>query len=678
MTIWYGGDYNPEQWPEEVWDEDVQLMNRAGVSLATVGVFSWARIEPRPGEYDFDWLDRVLDLLHAGGVRVDLATATASPPPWLAARHPESLPVTEDGVRLSIGSRQQYCPSSPIYRERAQELVRRIVERYADHPALELWHVNNEYGCHVSRCYCDVSAEAFRQWLRARYGTVDELNRVWGTAFWSQRYNSFDEVMPPRAAPSFRNPTQLLDFDRFSSDELLDCYRGELEIIRERSAVPVTTNFMGFFKPVDYWKWAAEVDIISDDTYPDPADPDSPAYAAMVRDLMRSLGGGAPWLLMEQSPSAVNWRRRNAAKAPGQMRAWSYQAVARGADGVLFFQWRQSAAGSEKFHSGLVPHSGTDTRVWREVEQLGQELAALSLGTGEDAIAGSRVPADIAIALDWDSWWAIEQPASPTEVSYLATLFAWHRAITSLGLTVDFVQSDDDLSAYRVVVAPAHFAASDSQVENLASFAQTGTLVVGFGTAITDENLHIRLGGYFGEPLRRALGVWIEEFAPPAAPDLRAEGLGEAPPLRVNGEVFGGDATGFVWSEYVRVDDAETVATFADGALGGWPAVTRRTTDGGAGWYVATQLDPNSLRALVERIVDDAGVDRPSPVSTGTNVELVRRGGVLFVINHGEDDAELSVDGTDLLSGAPANGLRLAPQDVAIIAAHKRDSASSI
>jgi beta-galactosidase len=678
MTIWYGGDYNPEQWPEEIWDEDVQLMNRAGVSLATVGVFSWARIEPRPGEYDFDWLDRVLDLLHAGGVRVDLATATASPPPWLAARHPESLPVTEDGVRLSIGSRQQYCPSSPIYRERAQDLVRRIVERYADHPSLELWHVNNEYGCHVSRCYCDVSAEAFRQWLRARYGTVDELNRVWGTAFWSQRYNSFDEVMPPRAAPSFRNPTQLLDFDRFSSDELLDCYRGELEIIRERSAVPVTTNFMGFFKPVDYWKWAAEVDIVSDDTYPDPADPDSPAYAAMVRDLMRSLGGGAPWLLMEQSPSAVNWRRRNAAKAPGQMRAWSYQAVARGADGVLFFQWRQSAAGSEKFHSGLVPHSGTDTRVWREVEQLGQELAALSLGTGEDAIAGSRVPADIAITLDWDSWWAIEQPASPTEVSYLATLFAWHRAITSLGLTVDFVRSDDDLSAYRVVVAPAHFAASDSQVENLASFAQTGTLVVGFGTAITDENLHIRLGGYFGEPLRRALGVWIEEFAPPAAPDLRAEGLGEAPPLRVNGEVFGGDATGSVWSEYVRVDDAETVATFADGALGGWPAVTRRTTNGGAGWYVATQLDPISLRALVERVVADAGVDRPSPVSSGTNVEVVRRGGVLFVINHGEDDAELSVDGTDLLSGAPTNGLRLAPQDVAIIAAHKRDSASSI
>lgn len=667
MTIWYGGDYNPEQWPRDIWDEDMTLMNRAGISLATVGVFSWARLEPRPGEYDFTWLDEVLDLLHANGVRVDLATATASPPPWLAKRHPETLPVTEDGVRLSVGSRQQYCPSSPVYRDRAGELVRRLVERYADHPALELWHVNNEYGCHVSHCYCDVSAEAFRAWLRARYGSVDELNRVWGTAFWSQRYDSFDEVTPPRAAPTFRNPTQLLDFDRFSSDELLACYRAEVRIIRERSSVPITTNFMGFFKPVDYWKWAREVDIVSDDTYPDPADPDSPAYGAMVRDLMRSLGGGAPWLLMEQSPSAVNWRRRNAAKAPGQMRAWSYQSVARGADGILFFQWRQSAAGSEKFHSGLVPHAGTDTRVWREVEQLGRELASFSSRTGDDAIAGARVRSDVAIALDWESWWAIEQPASPTAVSYVQILFAWHRAVTELGLTVDFVRSNADLSAYRLVIAPAHLAASDAQVQNLAAFAETGTLVVGFGTAVTDENLHVRLGGYLGEPLRRALGVWIEEFAPPAAPDLRADGPGEAPTLPLAGEVFGGAAVGSVWGEFLRAADTETVATFTAGALKGWPAVTRRDTGGGAGWYVATLPDPAALRSLARRVVVDAGIDLPSAAAHGAHVEVVRRGRSVFVINHGSEDAELLIDGTDLLTSTSSRGRRLSPQGVAII-----------
>lgn len=669
MTLKYGGDYNPEQWPREVWDEDVRLMQRGGVNLATVGVFAWARLEPRPGEYDFAWLDDVLDTLHAGGIGVDLATATASPPPWLARQHPETLPVTEHGVRLAVGSRQQYCPSSPVYRERARRLVERIVERYAGHPALELWHVNNEYGCHVSRCYCDVSAMAFRAWLEARYGTIDELNRAWATAFWSQRYDAFDEVEPPRAAPTFRNPTQLLDFDRFSSDELLACYQAEVEVIRAGSDVPITTNFMGFFKPVDYWKWAPHVDIVSDDTYPDPADPISPAYAAMVRDLMRSLGGGAPWLLMEQSPSAVNWRARNAPKAPGQMRAWSYQSVARGADGILFFQWRQSAAGSEKFHSGMVPHGGTDTRVWREIEQLGGELRELSApGVG---LEGSRVPSTVAIALDWDSWWAIEQPASPTTVSYLETLFAWHHALTSLGLTVDFVRTDGDLSAYRVVVAPAHFVATDAQGSNLAAFADGGgTLVVGFGTGITDEHLHVRLGGYLGEPLRRALGVWVEEFAPPAAPG-RAIGGGAAPTVAVDGEVLGGAASGSVWAEFVRVEDADVLATFADGALTGWPAVTRRATGGetdrGAAWYVATLPDPTALRRLVTSIVEEAGVEVPVPVSSGEEVEVVRRGDLTFVINHGADAAELRLEGTDVFTGAAASGLKLPSQGVAVV-----------
>ncbi|WP_353816604.1 beta-galactosidase [Agromyces sp. SYSU T00266] len=667
MTIWYGGDYNPEQWPRDVWDSDVQLMQRGGISLATVAVFSWARLEPRPGEYDFGWLDDVLDTLHAGGIRVDLATATASPPPWLAKRHPETLPVTEDGVRLAVGSRQQYCPSSPAYREHARRLVERMVQRYADHPALELWHVNNEYGCHVSRCYCDVSAAAFRTWLEARYGSIEELNRAWGTAFWSQRYDAFDEIEPPRAAPTFRNPTQLLDFDRFSSDELLACYDAEVEVIRASSDVPITTNFMGFFKPVDYWKWAPRVDVVSDDTYPDPADPNSAEYAAMVRDLMRSLGGGAPWILMEQAPSAVNWRARNAPKAPGMMRAWSYQAVARGADGVLFFQWRQSEAGSEKFHSGMVPHGGTDTRVWREIEALGAELQRLS--GDQVGLEGSRVPAQVAIAMDWDSWWAIEQPASPTTVSYVEVLFAWHRALSSLGVTVDFVRAEADLSGYRLVVAPAHFVATDAQVENLAAFARSGgTLVAGFGTAITDEHLHIRLGGYLGAPLREALGIRIEEFAPPAAPDLRATGEGDAPPVPITGEVLGGDALGATWAEFVRLDDAEAMSTFTDGALAGWPAITRRASSGGTGWYVATLPEPDAHARLAGAILEDAGIARPDPVGTGGALEIVRRGEYVVIINHGGDDAELTLAGTDLLSGSNAPGLVLPPQGVAIVA----------
>ncbi|MFE4469817.1 beta-galactosidase [Leifsonia sp. NPDC056824] len=658
----YGGDYNPEQWDPEVWREDVELMNRAGVNLVSVGIFSWARIEPRDGAFDFAWLDEVLDLLHAGGVRIDLATATASPPPWLAMKHPEMLPVTAEGVTLWSGSRQAYCPSSPVYRRYAARLMQAIVDRYAEHPALELWHVNNEYGCHVSHCYCDASASAFRVWLEEKYATIGALNEAWGTAFWSQHYARFDEILPPRAAPSFKNPTQLLDFDRFSSDELLACFRAEKAIIRSRSSLPVTTNFMGFFKPADYWAWVQEVDIVSDDSYPDPADPRSPVYGAMQRDLMRSLGGGKPWLLMEQSPGAVNWRERNAAKRPGQMRAWSYQSVARGADGILFFQWRQAVAGAEKFHAGMVPHGGTDTRVFREVEQLGAELASLS---GVEGLLGASVPAQVAIVFDWDSWWAIEQEASPTAVNYLVDVFGWYAALAATGATVDFARADDDLTRYRAVVVPSLFVASDAQLESLDHYATGGgTLVVGYLTGVLDEDLHVRTGGYLG-PLRGTLGVWVEEFAPPAAPDLPAIGGGEPPALQVVGDIVGGEASASEWGEYVRVDDADVEATFGGGVLDGLPAVTKHARGSGEAWYVATRLDLEPLAALLNHVLTFAGVDRLPRVP---GVEFVRRGDHLVAINHTDEPVTLELPGTDVLSGTAAAGLVLHGQGVAIIA----------
>lgn len=669
MPIWYGGDYNPEQWPREVWDDDVRLMREAGVSLVTVGVFSWAKLEPREGEFDFEWLDDVLDRLHAGGIRVDLATATASPPPWLTHRYPEVLPVTEDGVRLHPGSRQQYCPSSLVYRRFATRLATELAKRYAKHPALELWHINNEYGCHVSRCYCDVSAGAFRDWLREKYGTVDALNEAWGTAFWSQAYSDFAEVYPPRAAPTFKNPTQLLDFDRFSSDELLECFRAERAVLRRLSPdVPVTTNFMGLFEPVDYWAWAGELDIIADDSYPDPADPDSPARGAMSRDLMRSLGGGRPWLLMEQAPSAVNWRRYNAVKAPGQQRAWSFQCVARGADGVMFFQWRQSIAGAEKFHSGLVPHAGTDTRVWREVTQLGAELASLS------AVAGSRVTARVAIVMEWDSWWALEQPASPAQLSYVDGIFAWYRALYGRNIVVDFVPSTADLSGYALVIVPSLFAAPAAAAARLADYAASGgTLLVTYQSLVTDENLRITEGGYLGG-LQQTLGLWIEEFAPPAiaGPGFNESEAGSAP---IEGSSIG-SAQGLVWAEFVRTTDASVVATFTQGALQGWPAVTRNVgADGsGAAWYFATQPQPDALDALLDQVLADAGVQagdgeasagRASDRAPQPGLEIVTRGDFTFHINHGPHPATVTLQGEDLLGGSSGTRV-LQPQEVAI------------
>lgn len=630
--IWYGGDYNPEQWSEEVWDDDVRLMQQGGITLVSLGIFSWAKLEPREGEFDFGWLDRILHKLYGGGIRVDLATATASPPPWLTANYPDVLPVTENGVRLQVGSRQQYCPSSPVLRRLSARLVTKMAERYAGHPALEMWHVNNEYGCHVSHCYCAVSAAAFRTWLRLRYETVDALNASWGTAFWSQQYAEFSEVFPPSAAPSFRNPAQLLDFDRFSSDELLACYRNEVAVLRAATPdIPITTNFMGFFKGADYWKFAQEVDIISDDSYPDPADEEAHIAAAASRDLMRSLGGGRPWLLMEQAPGAVNWRHRNAPKAPGQMAAWSYQAVARGANGILFFQWRQSVAGAEKFHSGMVPHAGTDTRVWREIEQLGSELGQL----GSLTSAGSA--ARVAIVFEWDSWWSIEQQAVPTTLSYLQGVLSWHRAFFERHVLVDFVTSTSDLTAYSIVVVPSLFAASSAGLSNLAAFAESGgQLAVTYQTAITDDSARITASGYLGA-LQHTLGVRIEEFAPPSGGET-ADIAGICPPaVRIEGQING---YGQLWSEYLQAVDCEVVSSFAGGHVDGWPAITRRFAGAGRGWYVATQLDDDGVRAVADQLLTDAQVEaaiaQPVP-----GVEAVQRGETLFLINHGDATAEV-------------------------------------
>jgi beta-galactosidase len=624
--IWYGGDYNPEQWPREIWDEDVRLMQQAGVTVATVGVFSWARIEPEDGRFDFEWLDDILDRLHAGGIRIDLATATASPPPWLALAHPDILPVTADGVRLGIGSRQHYSPSSSTYRRYADRLVRAIAERYGAHPGLEAWHVNNELACHVAHDYSDESAAAFRQWLIARYGTVEELNRAWGTAFWAQAYSSFDEVMPPRAMPTFPNPTQVLDFDRFSSDAWLDVYRAEAAILRQVApGIPITTNFMGFFKHADYWAFAREVDFVSDDHYVDPADPAAPAFAAMTRDLMRSLADGEPWILMEQSTSAVNWRERNAAKPAGMYRLLSLQAVARGADGIMQFQWRQSQAGAEKFHSAMVPHAGVDTRVFRETVALGAELAELA------PIVGSTQSARVAIVFDWTSWWALEQEATPSKLSYVEVVFRWYRELWRRGLLVDFVHPSGDLSDYRVVIAPATQVLGESAQRNFADFVKGGGhLVAGYQTAVLDDDLHVILDGYLGV-LRDVLGIRIEEFAPPASPSLSG---GEVATLAITGL---GAGIAREWGEVVDARGAEVLAQFEGGMLDGHPAITRNRFGEGVGWYVATA--PDDLAAVVGEVL--AGAFDELPDAPPADVEIVERGGYRFVLNHSTDAVEI-------------------------------------
>jgi beta-galactosidase len=646
-TLCYGGDYNPEQWPEEVWARDVALMREAGVTLVSVGIFSWGLLEPHEGEFDFGWLDRVLDLLHEAGIQVDLGTPTASPPAWFFHAHPDARVVTRDGTTLGFGSRGMASPSSPDYRRASVRITRELARRYGSHPAVVLWHVHNEYGTPVSECYSEHSARAFRAWVQRRYGSLDALNAAWGTAFWGQHYAEWAHVSPPSIAPSVVNPAQRLDFARFTSDALLECFVAERDVIHaEAPGIPVTTNFMaGSCQSVDLWAWAREVDIVSNDHYLTAADDRNQVGLALSADLTRSLAGGRPWLLMEHSTSAVNWQPRNVAKTPGEMTRNSLAHLGRGADGILFFQWRASRSGAEKFHSAMLPHAGTRSRVWTEVCALGRDLAALA------EVRGSTVDADVAILWDWQSFWAQDLEWRPSvDLGHRERIDAFYDRLWRDKLTVDFVHPEQDLSGYRLVVAPASYLLTSRAAANLTRYVEAGgTLLVSCFSATVDENDAVPEDGYLA-PLRTVLGVEVDEFLP-----LRQ---GDQVHLAASGPVARGlDAvTADVWCEDLVLSGAMPVAVFADGPAAGGPAVTRHEHGAGTGWYVSTRLDVDALAALLAPVYADAGLN--PVVGLPEDLEIVTRHGTahsyVVAINHTDRAADVPMTGTDLLTGETA------------------------
>ncbi|MBE3011971.1 beta-galactosidase [Microbispora sp. NEAU-D428] len=653
----YGGDYNPEQWDRAVWREDVRLMREAGVNLVSLGVFAWASLEPEPGKYEFGWLDEVMDLLHENGIAVNLATPTAAPPAWLTHRHPEVLPVMADGERFGFGNRLHYDPSSPIYREHAANITRRLAERYSFHPALAMWHISNEYG---PTAYNEAASAGFRRWLERRYGDLETLNEAWTTRFWGQVYTGWDQVEVPSVPRTWMNPSRILDFKRFTSDALLECFVAERDIVRSfRDDIPIVTNFMRFYRNADYWRWAPEEDAAALDIYPDPAEPDSHVSSAFQFDLFRSLKGGRPWLLMEQAASAVSQWRLNVVKEPGRMRLGSLQAVSRGADSVMFFQWRASRGGHERFHSAMLPHSGPESRTFREVAELGREVGLLA------PVAGTTTRAEVAVLFDWNGWWGLEElwGLPRNDFSYVETVMRHYRPLWEHHYAVDVVSTRSDLSPYKVLVVPNAYLIDDEGVAAVTEFARGGgTIVMSFFSGVVDECNRVRPDGYPGA-FRGLIGAKIDEYWP------------ARPGERFTVEFADGrTATADWWREDIHLETGTALATYTDGLLRGRAAVVVNRFGTGRVVYFATLLEQDAFDRVLIGELRAAGVENRFdglPAHLECTVREDERHEYLFLLNH---DAETPVTvpvesgGSDLLTGLPAPGeITVPPLGAAVV-----------
>ena len=648
--IWYGGDYNPDQWPEEVWDDDVRLMKKAGVNLVSVGIFSWAKIETSEGVYDFDWLDRIIDKLGEAGIAVDLASATASPPMWLTQAHPEVLWKDYRGDVCQPGARQHWRPTSPVFREYALKLCRAMAEHYKGNPYVVAWHVSNEYGCHNRFDYSEDAEHAFQQWCEERYGTIDAVNDAWGTAFWAQRMNDFSEIMPPRfiGDGNFMNPGKLLDFKRFSSDALKAFYIAERDALAEITPdLPLTTNFMvsASGSVLDYDDWGDEVDFVSNDHYfiPGEAHLDELAFSASLVD---GIARKDPWFLMEHSTSAVNWREINYRKEPGQLVRDSLAHVAMGADAVCYFQWRQSKAGAEKFHSAMVPHAGEDSAVFRDVCELGADLNKLS----DEGILGSRLAKSrVAVVFDYESEWATEHTATPTQhVHHVDEPLAWFRALADQGVTADVVPVRGAWDDYEMVVLPSVYLLSEETTRRVRDYVVGGgRLVVTYYTGISDEKDHVWLGGYPGS-IRDVVGVRVEEFMP-----MGDDFTGVPDRLELSNGAVAHDIADVIGS----VDGTATVLeTFKDDpwtGMDGAPAIVAHTFGEGRSVYVGARLGRDGIALSLPEILDSLGMAEAGG-NDGRVLHVEREGAdgsrFVFSFNRTHETVRVPVEGEVVVS----------------------------
>ena len=658
--IAFGGDYNPDQWSEETWDDDVRLMKKAGVNTVALAIFSWDRIQPQENRWDFGWLDRIIDKLGKAGIATDLASATATAPLWLYEKHPEVLPCDKFGHPVNAGSRQSWSPTSPVFKEYALTLCRKLAERYGANPYVTAWHMGNEYGWNNRNDYSDNALNAFRLWCERKYGTIGALNQAWGATFWGQEMNSFDEVLIPRfmGADSMVNPGQKLDFERFGNDMLLDFYKAERDAIAEICPdKPFTTNFMVSTDQccMDYADWANEVNFVSNDHYFHEGGEMHLDELACSDALMDSFALGKPWYVMEHSTSAVQWKPLNMRKRKGETVRDSLAHVAMGADAINFFQWRASAFGAESFHSAMVPHAGEDTKLFRQVCELGETLQTLA----DAGVQGSELErSDTAILFSAESEWATRSETLPSmKLNHWHDVRDWYRAFLDAGTRADIMPLKYDWSDYKTVVLPTVLMLSAVDTRRLADFAAAGgRVVVGYATGLIDENFHTWLGGYPGAGnglLRDMLGIRGEEFNILGS---GVEGEPEAIRLGAGGEVALEDAAALngattrLWQNDVTVtgDRTQVLAMYAgeeadEWELDGMAAVTRNPYGAGEAYFVGCDLDVADLTKLIRTYLAAPAQSQQSQANTDV-LHTVRKSADAafdFYLPRGKKEVEL-------------------------------------
>ena len=678
----HGGDYNPDQWlnRSDILREDLRMMSLANCNVMSVGIFAWTALEPEEGVFTFDWLDRTIDDLAARDIDVVLATPSGARPAWMSAKYPEVLRVGPNRVRNLYGMRHNHCYTSPVYRDKVSLINALLAERYGKHPALLLWHVSNEYG---GECHCPLCQEAFRLWLRRRYGDdLQRVNEAWNTSFWSHTYTAWEQVESPAPHGESLVHGHNLDWKRFVTDQTVDFMCHEIEPLRqEGSGVPVTTNFMGDYPGLNYWKLAPHLDVISWDSYPNwhmgPAEyshlnsvldgvqplwPDRMEahrglFFAFMHNLNRSLRGGQPFLLMESTPSATNWQKVAKLKRPGMHRLSSLQAVAHGSDSVMYFQWRKSRGASEKFHGAVVDHAGHEhTRVFRDVAELGQDLRRLA------PVAGSATPVEVAVVFDWENRWALEDAKGPRndgEKRYLSTCIAHAAPFWTRGIPFDVIDMDQDLSRYKLVIAPMLYLLRPGVADRIEAFVQAGGAVVAtYLSGWVDESDLCFLGGFPG-PLRRVLGLWSEE--------IDALGVGETNAVRFeHGNPMGlsGEYPAHIFCDLIHAEGAETLATYAKDFYAGRPAVTVNAFGKGRAYYHAARMGERFLEDFYGVLSNDLKLIRALPADLPAGVTAQRRSDgkrdFIFVMNFpGRPQCvDLPADGsfTDMVTGEAVSG----------------------